>query len=171
MKELAEVFSSLNRMKREGVLQEYAIGGAMAFLFYAEPLATYDLDVFIHLPGQSGPVLSLDSLYNWLRNEGYQTLGEHVLMHGIPVQFLVSDVLAEEAIDSATEQDFEGVTVRVMTPEFLIAMSVQAGGGKRRERVKRLLEARDVDMEKAKEIMRRHGLLARWQEDWAREHE
>ena len=33
-----------------GVVTDYAIGGATAVLFYAEPTRTYDVDVFVTLP-------------------------------------------------------------------------------------------------------------------------
>jgi hypothetical protein len=35
MPSLADVFRVLNELKREGVVEDYAIGGAMAALFYA----------------------------------------------------------------------------------------------------------------------------------------
>jgi Fe2+ or Zn2+ uptake regulation protein len=37
---LASVFRVLNEMKSDGVIEDYAIGGAMAVLFYAEPTRT-----------------------------------------------------------------------------------------------------------------------------------
>lgn len=36
--------------REEGVVLDYAVGGAMAVLFYAEPTRTYDVDVFALLP-------------------------------------------------------------------------------------------------------------------------
>ncbi len=48
----------LNRLEREGAFRRYAIGGGVAVLFYAEPVLTYDLDVFLLLnpEGSSGLV-------------------------------------------------------------------------------------------------------------------
>ena len=40
MPSLADVFRVLNDMKTAGVIEEYAIGGAMAALFYAEVTRT-----------------------------------------------------------------------------------------------------------------------------------
>jgi len=45
--------AAVERMKREGVITEYAIGGAMALVFWTEPVPTFDLDVFVLLPGES----------------------------------------------------------------------------------------------------------------------
>ena len=46
------------------------MGGAMAYLFYAEPLVTYDLDVFVILPKPVAGLLTLTTLYEWLSLEG-----------------------------------------------------------------------------------------------------
>ena len=54
MSSLADVFQVLNRMRDDGVVADYAIGGATAVLFYAEPTRTYDLDVFVTLHGEHG---------------------------------------------------------------------------------------------------------------------
>lgn len=49
MRSLADVFRVLEEMRQVHVVQDYAIDGAMAVLFYAEPARTYDLDVFVIL--------------------------------------------------------------------------------------------------------------------------
>ena len=36
-------------MLADGVIDQYAIGGAVAATFYLEPAATIDVDVFVHL--------------------------------------------------------------------------------------------------------------------------
>ena len=45
MSSFADALRALNRIKAEGVVDDYAIAGAMALLFWAEPVPTYDLDV------------------------------------------------------------------------------------------------------------------------------
>src|SRR3970040_2223197 len=42
-----------NELETEGVVSGYAIGGAMAMLFWAEPTVTFDLDVFVLVPGNA----------------------------------------------------------------------------------------------------------------------
>ena len=37
----------LNELERDGIVERYAIGGAMGATFYVEPLLTFDLDVFV----------------------------------------------------------------------------------------------------------------------------
>jgi hypothetical protein len=41
-------------VKADDLVGDYAIGGATAVLFYAEPARTYDIDVFVVLP-QAAP--------------------------------------------------------------------------------------------------------------------
>ena len=52
----------LNQMKSERVILNYALGGAVAALFYMEPIETHDLDVFISLPqGRLSPSSALST--------------------------------------------------------------------------------------------------------------
>ena len=88
MASLTNVFQVLNDMKSEKVIGDYAIGGAMAVLFYAEPTRTYDLDVFVRLPTSPGSIVLLTPAYEWLRSRGFKAEGEHVMIHGVPVQLI-----------------------------------------------------------------------------------
>lgn len=56
---------ALNELKAEGVVSDYAIAGALALLFWSEPIPTYDLDVLVFLPETSGPIVSLEPIYRW----------------------------------------------------------------------------------------------------------
>ena len=51
----------LNKMEEAGVIQSYAIGGAVGAAFYVEPSLTYDLDVFALI--ESSAVIDLSPLY------------------------------------------------------------------------------------------------------------
>jgi hypothetical protein len=86
---VADVFRVLAQMRDEGVVTDYAIGGATAVLFYAEPTRTYDVDVFALLPsvGQS-LLVSLAPVYRWAESQGFTVDAEHVLVHSVPVQIL-----------------------------------------------------------------------------------
>ena len=37
----------INRMQADGVIGQYAIGGAVGATFYLEPVATLDIDIFV----------------------------------------------------------------------------------------------------------------------------
>jgi len=160
MSSLADVFRELNTLKATGVVRDYAVGGATAVLFYAEPARTYDVDVFVLLESlQSSPLVSLGSLYDWARTRGFELDAEHVLVHGVPVQFLPAhNALAEDAVVSARTLDYDGVPVRVVDPEHLAALAFQAGGPRRRERGWLLLEAGGVDRQRLRSLLAGHGI-------------
>ena len=166
MASLADVFRILNEMKSEGVIGEYAIGGAMATLFYAEATRTYDVDVFARLPqisvrsaSSDGGFLTLTALYEWARARGFEPHDEHLVIHSVPVQFLAADDgLEHEAVEQAQTLDYEGVAVRVIAPHHLIALYLRAGGARRRERVLMLREAGVVDLDALHEVLERYGL-------------
>src|SRR5216683_4507375 len=99
--DLEKIIERLNDLQSRGVIGLHAIGGAFAFIFYAEPIATRDLDVFAELPTSRGLIL-LDKLYEELRRLGYQAEGDAVLIEGFPVQFLAPPTpLVREALVEA----------------------------------------------------------------------
>jgi hypothetical protein len=157
----ADALSAINSLKADQVIEEYAVAGAMAIVFWAEPVPTFDLDVLVVLPQQQGLLISLDSIYRWAESRGYAVQQEHVLVEGLPVQLVPApDALALEAIRNAAELDYEGIKVRVARPEYLIALSLQPGArtAKRRERAAMLLELPTLNRDRVDDILSRHGL-------------
>ena len=157
---LADVFRVLIRMRDEARVLEYAIGGATAVLFYAEPTRTYDLDVFLLLLDDSdASFVSLSGIYSWAQEQGFTLDAEHVMIHGVPVQFLPAyNQLVAEAVREARVHEYEGVAVPVIGPEHLTALALQAGGARRRERAWQLLESGAVDRMKLRDILDAHGI-------------
>ncbi len=168
MNRLVNVFDILESLKSEGLLLDYAIAGAMAVLFYAEPLRTYDLDVFVFLPGEPGSLVTLTPLYHRLGEMGYKPDAEHILIHDVPVQFLPAyNDLAVEALKDAVVKEYDvGISVSVLRPEHLAALALQTGGRKRREHVARLLECNGFDMSRFEGILQRYGLSDEWRSNW-----
>jgi hypothetical protein len=153
----------LNELERDGVVERYAIGGAMAATFYVEPLLTFDLDVFVILPQDAGDLLSLAPLYAALRSRGYAEEGECVLIEGVPVQFLPThNALLEEALREARETPYEEASARVVRAEHLIAICLQTGRDKDRERVRILREQAEIDRNYLGGVLQRHGLEGKW---------
>jgi hypothetical protein len=167
MSSLKDVFRVLIDMRESGIITEYAIGGATAFLFYVEPTRTYDVDVFVRLPTDAMTGLApLSALYEWAVNRGIAVQGEHLMIENVPVQPLVAyNALVEEAIDNARLHDYEGVPVRVVGPEHLIALALQAGGARRRERAWQLLQSGEVNRPRLREILAAHGVPAEIPDD------
>ncbi len=159
MNSLADVFSVVNALRSSGVVSDYAIGGALGALFHSEVVRTFDVDVFVTLPPQSGLIVSLAPIYEWCAARGFAAQGEHVLVHGVPVQFLVGDKgLEREAVEAATEADYEGVSVRVMRAEHLVALFARVGDARRRERARTLLDAAPIDRALLADILARYGI-------------
>jgi hypothetical protein len=157
----ADALRVLNTMKADGVIREYAVAGGLAIVFWTEPVATYDLDVLVFLPPGAGPLVSLESVYRWASAHGYVADMEHLLIEGVPTQFLPSpSKLADEAIETAETLDYQGVPTRVVLPEYLIALYLQpeARSAKRRERAAMLLEWRGLNRNRLDAILERHGL-------------
>lgn len=160
MDSFAEAVAAINDLKRDGVVSDYAVGGAMAVIFWSEPTPTFDLDVFVLLE-QSGVLVSLDPIYSWARQRGYPEHAEHILIAGLPVQVIPAhNELAVEAVATAADLDYEGRPVRVIRPEYLIAMYLEetARTRKRLERVAGLLEAQDLDRTLLNDLLQRYKL-------------
>lgn len=161
MASFVEPLRRLNELKQLGIVQEYAIGGAMAVAFWTEPVPTYDVDVFIVLPPTMAPLVSLAPIYEWAAQRGFAVVAEHVVIDGIPVQFLPShNALSDEAIGTARTLDYEGTPVRVIRPEYLAALYLEpaAQTPKRRERAAALIEVAGTDQALFRDIARRFNL-------------
>jgi hypothetical protein len=160
---MEQTIKVLNAMQGEGVILDYALGGAVAALFYMEPIETHDLDVFISLPETEGPLLSLDSVYRYLTGRGYVADEEHVVIEGVPVQFLVaSSPLGEEAMSNAGTMDYGAEKVRVMKPEYLVAIMVELNRPKDRIRLSLFLEQAPIAVDRVESILAKHGLERKW---------
>ena len=153
----------LNELERDGVFSRYAIGGAMAAIFFTEPFLTFDVDVFVALHPTGGGLLTLAPIYDALRARGCKEEQECMVIEGVPVQFLpVPNSLVEEALEHAAEMTYEEVPVRVLRSEYLVAIAIQTGRSKDRERVRILREQAQLDPNALASILRRHQLEERW---------
>ncbi len=154
----------LNGMEADGVFKRYAIGGAVAAIFYVEPFATYDLDIFfVVATGAASALLILEPLYQYLTERGYQPQGEAILIEGWPVQFLpVFNPLLSEAIEQAQATTFQQTPTRVLRAEHLVAIMLQTGRAKDHARVVQFLQAGAVDEMLLSEILTRHQLGEKW---------
>lgn len=145
MDNFADALAAVRDLKNDGVVSEYAVGGAMALLFWSEPTATYDLDVFVLLSGK----------------RGYKAEKEHIEIEGIPVQVIPApNRLTEEAIANAADLDYDGQPVRVIRPEYLIAMFLEptARTRKRQERAATLLDEGNLDRRLLDDLLQRYNL-------------
>ena len=153
----------VNSLERDGIIGRYAIGGAMAAVFYAEPVSTFDVDIFITFSSAASGLISLTPLYEALIHKGFPASGEYVEIGGVPVQFLAPyNALVEEALEKAVEIQYEDITTRIFSLEHVIAIALQAGRPKDRGRVAMLLSQAKPDMTLLDDILRRYGLKGIW---------
>jgi hypothetical protein len=161
MKSFTDALRALNTLVDDGVLKDYAVAGAMAMVFWTEPVPTYDLDVLVLLPETPDRLVSLDGLYRWAEQRGFPASDEHLMIYGVPTQFLPSpSPLTDEALREAALVQYEDVPVRVVRPEHLIALYLEpaARSARRRERAALLMELPSLNRDLLGEIMARHGL-------------
>lgn len=155
----------LNELEQERVFSRYAIGGAMAATFYAEPVLTFDLDVFVALPKEQSGLLTLRPIYEALQARGYREQAECVMIEGVPVQFLPAyNALVEEALAEAGDTAYGKVPARVFRAEHLLAIALQTGREKDRERVRLLVEQAPLDQKYLADVLRHHGLELKWKQ-------
>ena len=153
---------AINDLEQEGLIGRHAIGGAMALLFHDEPVVTYDLDIFCVLP-QAGPLVNLEPIYSALKARGFRPEAEAIVIGGVPVQLIPAyNDLVTEALDRAVPRTFEGVPVRVLSLEHLMAIMLQTNRPKDRERLAMLSGNETVDMERLNDVLSRHQLVDAW---------
>src|SRR5436853_929873 len=99
---MKETFKVINQMVKDGVIEEYAIGGAVAAIYYLEPFDTADLGIFFQVSAMGNDLTLLAPIYEYLTVRGYKAKGESIYIEGLPVQFLpVFNPLTEEGVERA----------------------------------------------------------------------
>jgi len=157
---MKKAINIINELKKKNLIEDYAIGGGIAALFYIEPFLTYDLDIFITLPPKEKEkkLIVLSPIFDYLKKKGCSWKGEHIIVEGIPVQFIPADELEEEAMNNAKTILYEGVETKVVTPEYLIAILFRAGRKKDLEKVEKLLTQAEIDEKKLNDILNSYNL-------------
>jgi hypothetical protein len=164
--QIQEAIRTINQMQADGVIDGYAIGGAVGATFYLEPVATLDVDVFITFRTDSGSLIaSPQPIFDYLKARGGTMEGEYIVVAGTPVQFLPAESpLVEEALAEAVPKDINGTPTRVFTAEHLAAIALQTGRGKDKARLVQFFEEGALDVERFRTILARHKLLEQWKQ-------
>lgn len=162
---MKETLEAINQMQANGVIGEYAIGGAVGATFYLAPAATVDLDIFAILPEGSGLLASLSPIYDYMKSHGGTVQDEYIVIADWPVQFLLpGNALEHEAVAQAIKTSVEGVRTRVMSAEHLVAIALNTGRAKDQSRILQFLEQGAVDQKKLGDILERHALSGKWRQ-------
>lgn len=154
---LADILRAANGLAEAGLIEDWALGGALAAIYYIEPFTTYDADIFF-IPKDKGLTAGIPAIFNQLQSQGWQVEGEHLLVHGFPVRFLAASGLTEEAVREAEHIDYEGVPARVFRAEHIIAIAASVGRAKDKARIEQFLQQADFDKSCLESILQRYKL-------------
>lgn len=162
---IKEVIATINRMQADGVIERYAIGGAVGATFYLEPVATLDVDIFVAFDEKrEGLLVSLQPIYDYLTQRGGVIEREYIVLADWPVQFLPPpSLLVEEALEQAVAMKVEGTPTRVFSAEHLAAIALQTGRAKDKARLLQFVEEDALDKARFEAILARHNLVPSWQ--------
>jgi len=161
---MKETFKVIDQMQRDGVIDGYAVAGAVGTIFYVEPFNTEDVDILVNLHPSNDALVSLEPIFSYLRERGYRSFTNAGLeIEGWPVQFMpVSDALTSEALTEAHYLPYDDeLKVRVVRAEYLAAEAIKVGRPKDLQRVVSLLEIDDFDRGLFRDIIEKHGLAER----------
>jgi hypothetical protein len=161
---IRNTIAAIHQMQADGIIESYAIGGAVGATFYLEPVATLDVDVFITFRPEAGRLLaSPQPIFDYLKTRGCKMEGEYIVIAGWPVQFLPpTSPLVEEALTQAVEKDVTGLPARVFSAEHLAAIALQTGRAKDKARLLQFIETGALDPSRFQDTISRHGLIGAW---------
>lgn len=162
---IKDTIAAINQMQADGIIEQYAIGGAVGATFHLEPVATLDVDVFITFRSEAGSLLvNPQPIFDYLKARGSRMEGEYIVIAGWPVQFLpATSPLVAEALAQAVEKDVTGESARVFTAEHLAAIALQTGRAKDKARLLQFIETGALDLTRFEAVIARHGLQEAWQ--------
>ena len=161
---IKEVLATINQMQADGIIDRYAIGGAVGATFYLEPIATLDVDIFVAFRPEPGKLLvSSQPVMDYLVARGCRMEGEYIIIADWPVQFLPPPTpLVEEALADAVSFDVEGVPTCVFSAEHLAGIALELGRPKDKARLLQFVEAGVLDPARLEAILVRHHLSGKW---------
>jgi hypothetical protein len=159
---MKETIRVINELKKEGLIEDYAIGGAIGVLKWVEPFFTRDLDIFVIpvLKTTNRKLIDFSEIYRYLKTKGYDKwVGQWLLIEGVPMELIPADTgLARESVEMAIETEYERAETRVIAPEYLIALLLVAGRQKDKIKIEMLFNQAKVDIKKLKEITAKYKL-------------
>ena len=120
--------------------------------------------MFIHLKGESGLLVNLNPVYDFLLTKKQaEKQDEYLLVEGFPLQFLLPyDDLSMEAFQNPNKITFHGMEFKIFGLEYLMAIMIQLGKRKYRERLLALLEDQNFDEQILTDILTKHRLIQKW---------
>jgi len=154
---LADVLRAANELVSAGLIEDYALGGALAAIYYVEPFTTYDADIFFVAKDKTLSA-GIPAIYAHLQSKGWRVEREHLLVNDFPVQFLAASGLTEEAVRDAKRIEYESVPAKVFRPEYIIAIAASVGRHKDLARIDQMLEQAEIEKTLLDDILARYNL-------------
>ena len=154
---LADVLRAANELVSAGLIEDYALGGALAAIYYTEPFTTYDADI-VFVANDKTLSAGIPAIYSHLKAKGWRVEREHLLVKDFPVQFLPASGLTEEAVRNANPIEYESVPAKVFRPEYIVAIAASVGRHKDLARIEQLMSHAKIDRQLLDDILRRHNL-------------
>ena len=152
---LPQILQLLNKAKGDGVIQDYAIAGGIATLYYTEPFFTSDLDIMVVVKEDEN-IIDLGPLYRYFKD--YPWEGQHLVVEGTRLEFVVAGSLETEAVAKARRIVYQGIPAKVLVPEYLIAIYLKARRKKDLIKVELLLEQTKVNEAVLQGILKRFDI-------------
>jgi hypothetical protein len=154
---LADVLRAANELVSAGLIKDYALGGALAAIYYTEPFTTYDADI-IFIASDKTLSAGIPAIYSHLQSKGWRVEREHLLIRDFPVQFLTASGLTEEAVREAKPIEYEGVPAKVFRPEYIVAIAASVGRHKDLARIEQLMSHAKINKAMLDDIALRYNL-------------
>ncbi|MDY0082628.1 MAG: hypothetical protein RBR74_05545 [Ignavibacteriaceae bacterium] len=153
----------INQLVEQNVITEYAIAGGMAQFYYIEPSATYDLDLIVSIKDEPNSLTPPAALYEWADKNNFPTEFEHIIIGGIPVQFLLAynDLVKEALINKIPVTLFDEPAF-LFSAEYLMAIMLQTGRPIDFERLTRFITEAEFNEFKLIDILERNGLSEKY---------
>ena len=162
MSNMDEVASLLNDMVAAGVIDDYAVFGAVAQMRYTEAVATLDADILVVVPDEQALDV-LSPIYTFCREQGYQAEGEAIRVGDWPVQIIPAfDALTEAAVKDAETGEVDGVPLRVVGADYLAVIALGVGRAKDFARILALRECKAVTDQRIAELADQYNLGEAW---------
>lgn len=161
---MKQTLRKINELIKINLIEKYAIAGGMAQFYYIEPSVTYDLDLIVQIHGEENNLSPLSKIYLWAESNGLETESEHIIINGIPVQFLLAynDLVKEALINNSKIVLFDEETY-ILKAEYLMAIMLQTNRLIDRERLSRFLYEYDYDKTLFLDIIQRFNLNNEYQ--------
>ena len=167
IEDFKRVLLFFNSLEKESIISDFAIIGGLALSAWVAPRTTQDIDLIVTAsPGLNSKDLThlvetrlckkthLPKMKaNYAIKEMFSFMEDHL---GVDVILTTGFPLAAEAIQKAVRIEIVGETVKLATPEYLIALKLVSLDDKDKLDIKNLLEVADLPAVKA--IAATHGL-------------